>query len=158
MLRLCQADLADSAACSRSRLRQTLDMLHQPFMMQFVGCVSCQSRTLRACLMFQSFMQALPPTTLSQAAPSRPPRLGTPPHRAQSEPQTPLPSSKTPLCLRVIPPANVQLLLLLGARLPTSPTSLRLRGQLCFLPYSSRQRCAPLPSRCCHELQALQTS
>ena len=142
--------MVDSAACSRSHVRHSLDIVHQPFMMHLVGCLSCQSVTLCACLKSHSSMQALPHITLSQAAPSRPPRLGTLPHRALSVRQTPLPSSKTPLWLRVNPPASALLLLRARlSRLPTSPTSLRLRAHLCFLPHSSRQGCASLPSCCC---------
>lgn len=93
-------------------------------------------------------MQELPHTTLCQAAPSRPPRLGTPPHRALSVPQTPWPSSKPRLGLRVRPPASAPLLLQ-GARLlrlPSSPTSPLSRASPCSLHHSSRPRYTSLLS------------
>lgn len=110
-------------------------------------------------------MQELPHTTLSQAAPSRAPRLGTPPHRALSVPQTPWPSSKPCLWLRVRPPASAPLLLQSArlSSLPLSPTSPLLTASPCSLPYSNRPRytslllcntcCCCWYSRCCRAAQ-----
>lgn len=86
--------------------------------------------------MLYTYMQGIPPTTLSQTAPTSLPRLSTPPNRALSVPQTPLPSSKIPLWPQLNPASA--LLRASLSRLPFSLIGLPLMAHRSTTPHRSR--------------------